>query len=162
MGTERPPRPQLSCVQCTATSAKVVWTVDARKLYSKDRALVSPSFALPMGCPVPLRLVVQAKTKSQQTGGEQFGKAKGVGSVLLKCEAVAEDVLGDACLDFSICVGDQAWRGPVLADLACDGVFGLPPRRQNWNFRSAVDAASNTFAVSLYAEWKEPKPEPCA
>lgn len=144
------PGPGLSCVELTPLSARVLWTIAAGRLRSKDSAIVSPSFNLSVGRPLPFRLVLQAKMKS---GKDNFGKAKGVGNIRLKCEAPLEGVPRGTRLEFSVCVGDQLWRGPVSTDLACEGVAGLPVEQQHWNFRAGIDAPSQTFTVGLHAVW---------
>merc|ERR550525_80121 len=99
-------KPQLTCTGCSATSAKITWVVDAKRLQSKDRMLVSPAFELPLGRPVPFRLMVQPKSTSGAKGGESFEKARGLGSIQLKCEeALTEHAAGSTVVTFRLAVG---------------------------------------------------------
>lgn len=127
--------------------------MEVKKLQSKDRMLVSPAFELMVDSHlVPFRIMVQAKRKSHKKGGDSFGKARGVGSIHLKCEALVEEIFRQATFELMISVGGTLWRGPVRHNFARDSVAGLPPCQQNWNLRSAVVAASQTVAV--YVEVK--------
>jgi len=141
--------PQLTCTLCTATSAKVVWVMDARKLMSKDRMLVSPAFELPMGRPVKFRMMLQPKDTPGKSGGGSFEKSRGRGHIQLKCEG---DLAEEAALSFKLAAGKAAWRGPVRHDFAESSVACLPAGRCDWNLRSATDAASQTVTISLEVE----------
>merc|ERR1719491_1158283 len=96
----------------------IVWTMDAKRLFSKDRLFVSPAFEFHHGRPVPFKIILQAKKKSQSRGGETFCRARGVGSVQLKCEASSDDLPAHTMLSFRVAVGQDAWRGPVTHDFA--------------------------------------------
>merc|ERR1712183_42901 len=98
---------------------KVSWAVDVKRLQSKHhRMLVSPPFDLPLGRPVPFRLMVQPKEMFK--GGDSFAKARGFGSIQLKCEdALMEDtLLRHTALTFRFAVGQVPWRGDVRHDFA--------------------------------------------
>merc|ERR550525_399894 len=143
-------KPQLTCTGCSATSAKITWVVDAKRLQSKDRMLVSPAFELPLGRPVPFRLMVQPKTTSAARGRESFAKAHGMGSIQLKCEeALAQDSVETSVVAFSLAVGSASWRGPIRHDFAGASAAGLPAETRAWNFRTAVDSESHTITIQL-------------
>jgi len=148
---------QLACVQCTASSAKVQWMLDARKLYSKDKVVVSPAFELLHGCSIPFRILVKSRVKTQKRGGESFVKSRGVGSILLKCEAPVDQILAMPSLEVKITVGDQPGRSFVHHDFGSESVAGLQPHTQYWNLRSAVDASSQSVAVCLEMESRASK-----
>jgi len=132
---------------------KITWVVDAKRLQTKDRMLVSPAFELPMGRPIPFRLMVQPKDVSHGKGGESFAKARGFGSIQLKCEeAFMEHVAGPTVLAFRLAVGTATWRGPVRHDFAAASAMGLPVGRHIWNFRTAVDSVSQTVTILLDVE----------
>jgi len=145
------PKPQLTCVFCTSTFAKVTWIVDCKRLQSKDRILVSPPFDLPLGKLVPFRLMVQPKEKFK--GGDNFAKARGLGSIQLKCEdTLMEEALQRTALTFRLAVGQMPWRAHVRHDFAGASAAGLPAGQQEWNFRKAADPSSQTITISLEAE----------
>ena len=64
----------------------VRWNVDARKLESSEKQLLSPEFLLnlPDLGPTPFRLMILAK-ETRGRGGRAFRKAKGHGRLFLKC-----------------------------------------------------------------------------
>lgn len=79
---------------------------------------------------------------------EGFQRAKGCGSVELKCvegSGVAPD------LKFWITVGDEAVRGPVTHEFSESTVAGLKKGEEMFNFASAVDSKSSMFLVTLHA-----------
>merc|ERR1719203_1856435 len=151
MNTAPSSRPQLTCTPCTETGVEVAWNIDARRLRSKEKTLVSPTFELPMGAAVQFRLMVYAKRRSQKKGGDNFGKARGSGSIHLKCEANhLEEHPRQSLLAFRIAVGSEPWRGPVTHDFALESVAGLPAIQQYWNPRTA--ASSQIFTIRLRVE----------
>jgi len=136
-------------------TTRIAWVLDAKKLFSKDRCFVSPAFELPLGCQVPFKVLLQAKKKSQARGGENFCRARGIGSVHLKCEAASEEVPPCAALTFTIAVGKEPPRGPVRHDFSHGSVAGLPPdglKPQYWNLRSSVDDPSQSLTIYLEVE----------
>jgi len=136
-------------------TTRIAWVVDAKKLFSKDRCFVSPAFELPMGCQVPFKVILQAKKKSQARGGENFCRARGIGSVHLKCEAASEALPACTALTFTIAVGQEPPRGPVRHDFACGSVAGLPsdgPKPEYWNLRGSIDAPSQSLTIYLEVE----------
>merc|ERR1712183_23663 len=84
---------------------------------------------------------------SEVKGRQSFSKAHGCGTIQLKC---VEALVGSqTTLAFKLAVGRSSWQGPVKHDFACTSTAGLPTGSHEWNFRSAVDASSQTFTVHL-------------
>jgi len=92
--------------------------------------------------------------ESKQPGRkESFVKSRGLGSIQLKCEACVEELPRQGTLKFKLGVGSGELRGPIAHDFVHQGsVASLPLQKQEWNFREAVDAASQTFTVYLEVE----------
>lgn len=133
----------------------VWWKIDAKKLQGCDKVAISPSFELSFnGGPLRFKVMLCPKATAEGRGG--FRKAKGRGSVKLKCE---EEPPADtkAIVSFQISVGgggsdgklEMASRGPVTHDFAQMGVAGLKPGQDDWNFKKTVDEATSSFAVRL-------------
>lgn len=129
---------------------RVSWTVDAKKLHSKDQIIVSPRFDVSVEQrSVPFKMMLCPKTVSDRRGGHCFKKAKGVGFVQLKCEAASGG--GTACgrLTFKVSVGREPSRGPVVHDFAQEGVAGLLEEPRHWDLAKAVDRVQQTLTVEL-------------
>lgn len=132
------------------TATLVKWTVDAKKMRSTDRVVVSPLFMLLLsGQPMPFRMMLVPAAVCRRRGGHCFKRARGRGSVQLKCEAsdIREDV--NTNIQFTLCVGEGPLRGPVEHDLRHAMLCGLPRDQADWNFGEAEDVASHTFTVRL-------------
>lgn len=121
------------------------WRVEAQRLRTKDKQIVSPSFEVSTG--MLCKLILVATPMGDKKGQASFQKSHGQGSVLLKFvdgPAVAPTVR------FRISVGSgeqgQMWSGPVKHDFRECVVAGLDV---DWDFRSAVDTKSSCFVVSL-------------
>jgi len=148
-----PLTPQLSCTMRTDTIAKVTWVVDARRLQSKDKMLVSPAFELPLGRPVPFRLMLQPKSTSGAKGAESFARARGLASVQLKCEeSLKADAAGTSVVAFRVAAGPLSWRGPVRHDFAGTSAASLPSNQRMWDLRTATDSESRTVTIHLDVE----------
>jgi hypothetical protein len=126
----------------------VRWPVDARKLRTKDRQIISPSFEVFPGA--AFRLMIKPRVAGDRKGQAGFHKARGQGSVDLK---FMEGAVSAPKFGFRISVGSGAHaaapRGPVYHDFDTSTVCGLPKCEEDWDFRSAVDPASQTFLISL-------------
>lgn len=129
----------------------VTWTIDARKLQTKDNVIVSPSFEIDMVRPIPFRMMLLPREVTDKKGGHCFKKARGAGSVQLKCEADLEDSAFDTTLTFRVSAGGEKQRGPVTHDFARTGVCSLPTKEQLWHFSDFIDATSQTFSIELEA-----------
>jgi hypothetical protein len=145
-------KPSPTCVQVThhassrgTTSVMCIqWTVDARKLNSKDNVIVSPSFDLPLVQPTPFKIMLQPKQLSSRKGGQCFQKCRGVGTVLLKCEVGVPE--GAANLTVKSSVGKERFARHQEHDFSQCGVCSMP---HVWNFCQAVDANTRSFIVKL-------------
>lgn len=140
-----------SCVQAKTlpNGTGFIWTVDAKKMWSKDRVIVSPPFEILLGWPVPFRMMLWPRAMSKRRDGQCFKTARGVGSVQLKCEAILAEEDAGAVVTFTLAVGQGSVRGPVTHNFVQEGVCGLPKSQQEWNFIEAVDDASQTLSVYL-------------
>jgi len=127
---------------------KIAWPVDARKLRSVDKQIVSPSFEL-FG--IPFKLMMKPRIAKQAKGQASFKTARGRGYIELKCEADASVVL--PTVSFCTSIGDgsrwQSPRGPVVHDFTSSSVSSLPHSIAEWNFSEAVDADSMTLPVCV-------------
>mmetsp|Transcript_27692 Transcript_27692/g.54356 ORF Transcript_27692/g.54356 Transcript_27692/m.54356 type:complete len:292 (+) Transcript_27692:44-919(+) len=131
-----------------ATSVK--WIVDAKKMRSTDRVVVSSLFlVLLSGQPMPFRMMLVPAAVCRRRGGHCFKRARGRGSVQLKCETnhFQEDV--NTKITFTLCVGPGPLRGPHEHDLRHAMLCGLPRDQAHWNFDEAEDVLSHTFTVCL-------------
>lgn len=120
--------------------SEIHWPVDARKLGSKDKQIISPSFQISPHASV--KIMIKPKSVGDRKGQASFHKAKGIGS--LEVKSVEESTVAPT-IRFCVSVGGQASYGPVKHDFG-NGVCILPTE---WDFRSAVDSESSSFLVSL-------------
>jgi len=139
---------------------RVVWTVDARKLKVKDKVVVSPSFDLQeLSLLGTFRMMMYPTQVSERKGGASFRKAKGKGSVHVKCESSLGEV-HDKALALRISVHspqqeddnaqqDTPPRGLVSHNFADSGICSLPKDQAEWDFGKATDEETQTFVVSL-------------
>lgn len=141
-------------------SYRVRWTVDARKLKVKDKVVVSPSFKLSTDQQGALgstfRVVMYPTAVSDRKGGASFRKAKGKGSVHLKCESNIDQATGSVLevyfLVKSVCEDDpdqETRRGPVLHNFFESGFCSLPKHESEWDFQRATEASSSESFVVL-------------
>mmetsp|Transcript_69120 Transcript_69120/g.192391 ORF Transcript_69120/g.192391 Transcript_69120/m.192391 type:complete len:325 (-) Transcript_69120:67-1041(-) len=154
-GPAGPPlEPRSASPSCVANADSIArqtmfkWTVDAKKLRSNDRSMVSRPFLLSVGpdptCP-SCKLMLYARTSASLRAGQSFKSSNGQGSVQLKCE---QDVGsgGKVRMRFSIGGG----RVNKLSKLVeHDFSRSASCVSSNWDFASAVDHASQTLAVSV-------------
>lgn len=114
------------------------WHVDAKKLESNDRQIISPSFAISEG--VSVKLMIKPSCRS-------FNRSKGVGSVEVKF--VGESTPAPK-IRFSISVGHQAACAPLEHDFGKSLVCTSAKQLQDWNFSSSISRASQSLLVSLH------------
>lgn len=137
----------------TSQVYRVRWTVDARKLKTSDREAVSPLFELSFSQPVQFKMVIRPKCVHELRGGASFKKAKGKGTVEMRClEKVGASA--NPVVTFRIAVGsgsssDEPPRGPVRHDFSERAICGLPEAMKEWDFAKHVDPDDNTFVVCL-------------
>lgn len=132
---------------------RIWWTVDARKLKSSDREAVSPGFALGFPRPVQFKMVIRPSAVHGSRGGASFKKAKGKGSVELRCLEQVERGR-DPPLNFRIAVGSgrnfgEAPRGPVRHDFSERATCGLPDNLKEWDFSRHVDHETQMLSICL-------------
>jgi hypothetical protein len=120
------------------------WTVDARKLNSKDNVVVSPSFDLLLAQPTPFKIMLRPKEMSSRKGGHSFQKSRGLGIVLLKCEVGLPD--GFANLTLRSSVGRAPFARNQVHDFSQSGVCSMS---QEWSFSQAVNEATRSFIVKV-------------
>jgi len=139
----------------TSAIYRVRWTVDARKLKSKDTEAVSPSFELSFEGNVAFKMLLRPRVTSESKGGASFKKARGRGVVELRC---LDDVHPEKTptVTFRVFIGSpadpakqQPPRGPVRHDFAQKSICGLSRGQDEWNFSQVVDKTSQTFVVVL-------------
>ncbi|CAE7624309.1 Ttll1, partial [Symbiodinium necroappetens] len=142
---------QLVCEEPARGIWDVHWSADSRQLYTTTVRLVSGIFMLQVkGSSLPFKVFLHPKVVINNKRGGGFKKAKGKGSIVLKCEA--EDVKRYPKLDISFRVGRGSRLQPPRSVEAHD--FGeqscccLPEAQQEWDFRSLVDE-SGSLLVSL-------------
>lgn len=152
-GSEKQPSNALIVSQKDGV-ASVEWKIDSRKLYTKDKKAVSPSFNIELGGQVAgsFRIILTPSVVSQARNGACFRKAKGWGVVELKSESV--ETLDPLVMQASL------WRDngkeeiqikcspPVRHDFSGTCVCAVS---EEWDFSAAVDQASLTFSVHLAA-----------
>jgi len=139
------------------TVLRTGWTVDSRKLKVKDKVAVSPSFELD-GVPGTFRMMLYPTAVSERKGGASFKKAKGKGSVHIKCESPLGEVYGGAVtLTILVCSPneedddseEEAARGPLKHNFAESGICSLPKDQEEWDFGKATDEDTQNFVVQL-------------
>merc|ERR1719215_1607199 len=132
---------------------RVHWTVDARKLKSSDREAVSPAFELSFTRPVQFKMVIRPKTVSDQRGGASFKKAKGVGSVLVRClDQIDADMNPQVTFRIAVSTSTHAKgeaRGPVKHNFSDKTTAGLPEELAEWPFEEFVNKELGTFVICL-------------
>eukprot|EP00929_Paragymnodinium_shiwhaense_P101540 TRINITY_DN646_c0_g1_i1.p1 TRINITY_DN646_c0_g1~~TRINITY_DN646_c0_g1_i1.p1 ORF type:complete len:306 (-),score=35.31 TRINITY_DN646_c0_g1_i1:328-1245(-) len=125
----------------------IEWKVDARKLVSEYKVVVSPSFDVQLAArSVPFKVILAPKEIASRKGGQSFKRSRGKGSIQLKCES-ADDFTELVEVKFS--VGRSLPRGPIVHDFSDSGVCGLPSERGHWNFAHAVDPTSQTVDIRI-------------
>mmetsp|Transcript_133581 Transcript_133581/g.236376 ORF Transcript_133581/g.236376 Transcript_133581/m.236376 type:complete len:371 (+) Transcript_133581:67-1179(+) len=122
----------------------ICWQVDAKKLRSNERQIISPSFKISQQASI--KMMIKPKSAGERKGQAGFRSSRGLGSVEVKFvegSAVAPK------LRFCISVGDQPQRGPFEHDFGSSSVCSLPQDMEEWDFSSCVNPESSSFLVSL-------------
>merc|ERR1712151_454139 len=138
-------------------SYRTQWTVDARKLKVKDKVAVSPSFQLGTKVPGTFRMMLYPTAVSERKGGASFKKAKGKGSVHVKCESPLGEVYdGNVTLTMLVCGSqddasqqEENARGLFKHNFADNGICSLPKEQEEWDFGKATDEETQNFVVLL-------------
>merc|ERR1712178_11676 len=98
---------------------RLVYTIDAKKLRSRDREDVSPAFEVPPGGLMHFKIILRPKVMDTSRGGAGFDTSGKRGFVELKCVTDLENVgAGEkTSLTFRISVGSrrgmEPFRGPL-------------------------------------------------
>eukprot|EP00929_Paragymnodinium_shiwhaense_P092287 TRINITY_DN52162_c0_g1_i2.p1 TRINITY_DN52162_c0_g1~~TRINITY_DN52162_c0_g1_i2.p1 ORF type:complete len:473 (-),score=124.79 TRINITY_DN52162_c0_g1_i2:218-1636(-) len=134
---------------------RVRWTVDARKLKSKDTEAVSPPFELAFERSLEFKIVLRPRITSDTKGGASFKAARGKGVVELRCLDEV-DASVNPLVTFQISIGSPADakkqrppRGPVVHNFADRSICGLEKGQDEWDFSKVVDKETKTFVVVL-------------
>jgi hypothetical protein len=124
------------------------WTVDAKKLRSNDRSIVSRPFTLAVGGPgsdgITCKMMLYAKSLSQARAGQSFKLSGGQGSVQLKCENdLSGSMQGRVSLRFFMANGQESKvvHHNFSQSASCAS--------QDWDFSKAVDKSTQTFVISV-------------
>jgi hypothetical protein len=155
---DAPPLTQKNVLQrsfsVTSCIHRVRWTVDSRKLKTMDTEAVSPPFELSEGN-VQFKMMVRPRITSEMRGGASFKKARGKGTVELKCVDVVDSAMNPS-LTFRISIGSvsdprkqREPRGPIQHNFAESVICGLPSEYALWDFSKVVDKVTKTFVVVL-------------
>jgi len=132
------------------STTAVQWTLDAKKMRSTDRVVVSSPFMLPLGGQLlPFRMMLVPTVLCKTGRGHCFKKTEGRGIVQLKCDASDLPQDANTRIQYSVRVGRERFRGPKEHDFRQAMLCGLPKDQEDWNFVEAEDIASRTFTVHL-------------
>lgn len=132
---------------------RIHWTVDAKVLKSSDREKVSPPFEVSMGGKeIQFKMCLRPTVTSESRGGASFRKAKGKGTVDLRC--LNEIDPANSCyMTFRVAVGkgSDAYRvsSTVRHDFSEKAICPLPDTEDEWDFKTVTDEDSQTFVVVL-------------
>lgn len=139
----------LSRTICPITGAHTIeWSVEARKLKSSDRQIVSPAFEL-AGKPIPFKLMVFPVSSTEFSGGSSFRNAGGRGFIQLKCDGASTE-LAQFPLEVNFFIhSPQRSRGPVRNDFFQKPMCGLPQNVSSWNLKEAVKGTFFTIGITV-------------
>lgn len=132
---------------------RIHWTVDAKVLKSSDREKVSPPFEVSMGGKeIQFKMCLRPTITSESRGGASFRKAKGKGTIDLRC--LNEIDPANSCyMTFRVAVGkgSDAYRvsSTVRHDFSQKAICPLPESEDEWDFKTVLDEDSQTFVVVL-------------
>eukprot|EP00931_Biecheleriopsis_adriatica_P041965 TRINITY_DN23922_c0_g1_i2.p1 TRINITY_DN23922_c0_g1~~TRINITY_DN23922_c0_g1_i2.p1 ORF type:complete len:418 (+),score=100.47 TRINITY_DN23922_c0_g1_i2:43-1254(+) len=175
---EAPRPPALQRVFSVASSIyRVHWTVDARVLRGTDREKVSPPFDLSVGgVGCEFKMVIRPAASSDARGGHSFKKAKGKGTVELRCLNEVEPAV-NCSMTFRFAIGRGkasaasaasagTTEGGAAAAGSTEGGAAAAPQisetirhdfaekaicghSEKYDFSAVVDEASQTFVMCL-------------
>eukprot|EP00931_Biecheleriopsis_adriatica_P056772 TRINITY_DN33667_c0_g1_i2.p1 TRINITY_DN33667_c0_g1~~TRINITY_DN33667_c0_g1_i2.p1 ORF type:complete len:377 (-),score=90.45 TRINITY_DN33667_c0_g1_i2:54-1184(-) len=144
---------QLVCQVLANGAYDVHWLADARQLHTTTVRLVSSSFMLNFGahCSKAFKVFLHPKVVINNKRGGGFKKAKGKGSIVLKCEAENMEGVPPLRVTFRVGRGSrmQQPRRVEQHNFAEQSCCSLPEAQQEWDFRSLVDEAFGSLTVSL-------------
>ena len=135
-------------LQVTGASGEEVvrWTVDARKLESQDKQILSPQFDLysKEGTITPFRLMILAK-ETRGKGCRGFLKAKGRGRLFMKCESSSVSEMAPVAFRVTVGPGTAAEKSKVLeahqfADHSC---CPFQEGKEDWDLLPTADMSKH-------------------
>jgi len=142
-----------ACASTTAIASSMAptvyhWRINAKKLRTNDRSVVSRPFTLAVGGPGSegdtSKLMLYARVLKKGKSGQSFKLSGGQGSLQLKCENELGGPLdGKASLRFSL-AGSQESR-LVHHNFSQSAACASP----DWDFGGAVDKSTQTLVVSV-------------
>jgi len=153
----RPPEPRAPVLQrafsVNSSIFRIHWTVDARVLKSSDREKVSPPFEVSMGGQeIQFKMCLRPLVTSESRGGSSFRKAKGKGTVDLRCLNELDPKIS-CTMAFRVAVGKGSESHKVSPtvrhDFSQKAICPLPETDEEWDFKTVVDEDSQTFVLVL-------------
>lgn len=151
------PEPRRATVLTTSQTDglfNVQWRVDSKKLTSKDKKAVSPSFDIELeGSKVgSFRIILTPCMVSQERSGACFRRARGWGRVEIKNES--REGLQPLVLQASLWFDNGQQQIPVKRAEKVRHDFSeicVCEVSDEWDFSAAVDQASQVFGIHLVA-----------
>eukprot|EP00435_Cladocopium_sp_Y103_P020502 s853_g5.t1 len=136
----------LECISLPNGKEFVRWKVDARKLESQEKQILSPEFELqlPGLGSKPFRIMILAK-ETKGKGGRGFIKAGGKGRLFVKCET--SSLTQARPISFRVSVGPNVVesKGPLRHLFTDQPCCPLQESNEDWDLQPAVDKASKRF-----------------
>eukprot|EP00449_Zooxanthella_nutricula_P010260 CAMPEP_0198520282 /NCGR_PEP_ID=MMETSP1462-20131121/20230_1 /TAXON_ID=1333877 /ORGANISM="Brandtodinium nutriculum, Strain RCC3387" /LENGTH=286 /DNA_ID=CAMNT_0044249907 /DNA_START=87 /DNA_END=947 /DNA_ORIENTATION=- len=139
--------------------ARLLWTVEEKRISGQDKMFVSPSFHLALSNfgKLPFKLILHAAVpqavQKKGKGSQGFKSAEGWVRVELK---FCDDLQDRADIGVSIAVGlgdlAQPVRGPVRHNLAQQSMCGLPKGQDMWHLPRSVDPVTRRVHVVVMVE----------
>jgi len=130
------------------------WTVDARKLKTSDKIIVSPSFERPRdgASAAKFKLMILPKSVDEKRGGSSFRKAKGRAMVQVKCEANPPEK--KVKLRLSVTDKDNTkqlrpWCGPLVHNFSEANICIIS---ELWDLPFGTDEPTFLVVVEFYDE----------
>jgi len=155
LGAESVPLPPVLARTQSVTQPhvqRVRWRIDARKLKATDREHVSPVFSVQFARDVQFKVVIRPKAIHESRGGNSFKKAKGRGTVELRCLEKLDSSLSPVVM-FRIGASQDGasgnFRGEVRHDFSERSICGLPKDEEEWNFTEFVNEQLQSFFVCV-------------
>jgi len=123
---------------------RVTWVVEAKKLSTKDQQIMSPRFEISQAI---FRIMLKPKSMGAKKGQTTFKKSSGKGSVTLKLVESAEP-LPQLRAHATVGTNTRAKKSEGGSEHNF-GQGSLYYLGDDWDFCSAVDSQTSTFAVSI-------------
>ncbi|CAJ1407867.1 unnamed protein product [Effrenium voratum] len=130
------------------------WKVDARKLESQEKQMLSPEFELnlPGLTPKPFRIMILAK-ETKGKGGRGFVKAGGRGRLFIKCETSSlPPSMRQIAFRVTVPGAAAESKGPWWHQFTEQPVCPLQGSKEDWDLQSKVDKVTRRFEVMVEVE----------